>query len=164
METGSSRGAKKKPAARVLGVAWLQHFFPGESQWSTRYPPHIDKRARDVPHVLNTKAYARAMTLLYTHRESCVGAEGGWYIRNIAAGAGGEDVVCCLLEYAREMFAGEVVFWQAPPFRAAGRLYEGLGWRWGRVGGRVVEGVGEGLDWVGWWCGGEGEGEGCEGG
>ena len=63
------------------------------------------------------------------------------------------------------MFAGkdreEVVFWQAPPFRAAGGLYERMGWRWGICGGRVVEGAegaGEGLDWVGWVCRGEGGG------
>ena len=100
------------------------------------------------------------MKLLYTHREACVGEQGGWYIRNIAAGS--EDVICHLLEYAGEIFArderdgrdGEgVVFWQAPPFRAAAWLYERMSWRWGMVGGRVVEGgegAGEGLDWVGW--------------
>ena len=102
------------------------------------------------------------MNLLYTHREDCVGAEGGWYIRNIAAnpGQGSEDVICYLLEYASSMFAGAAVYWQAPPFRSAGMLYERIGWRWGMAGGRVVEGgdgMGEGLDWVGWVCRGEGD-------
>ena len=57
-----------------------------------------------------------------------------------------------------------VVFWQGPPFRNAGRLYDRIGMGWRRmVEGRRVgegEGKGQGLDWIGWVTGGEGEVEG----
>lgn len=145
----------KKPHARVIGVAWLQHFLPHEKDWSTRYPTHLPKtkQAIPIPHlIIDTKAYARVLKLLYSHRETCVGEQGGWYIRNIAAESDG--AIFRLLEYAGEMFGrggrdengrdrNEVVFWQAPPFRKAAGLYERMGWRWGMCGGRVVEG-GEG--------------------
>ena len=157
----------QKPHARVIGVAWLQHFFPNE-EWEHRYPPHIDKRAREIPTVIDAKTYARALKLLYRHREACVGSQGGWYVRNIATnpGPGREDFICHLLEHAvveANVNGDGVVFWQGPPFRNAGGVYDriGMGWRWVVEGGRVEEGEGrgEGLDWIGWVMGVDGEGE-----